>query len=148
MSLARKDGKITRAMMTDRELALMFHDVDTDGSGAISHSELVGWILGKAVSELSEQDMRGRMEGARTGAGEVACSPSGLAVEIMPGNYRSASREATRKSKLVIGELLIPVGEKNSNGFQTMNLIIREGDEPGDFVQRLRSKVNLMKGLA
>ena len=59
ISLVRKDGKITRGMMTDRELKNLFDFVDVDRSSSIDHRELVGWILGKAVSELSEQDMRG-----------------------------------------------------------------------------------------
>ena len=150
ISLVRKDGKITRGMMTDRELKNLFDFVDVDRSSSIDHRELVGWILGKAVSELSEQDMRGsKVQDMRGSKATRSSSSSGVgAVEMTSGNHRS---DAKRKLKEQIGELRIGIGRKpgSDRPKSTLKLIIREGDDPGDIVQRLRRKgTKLFKGQA
>ena len=129
MSLCRKDGKVTRVMMTDKEIFHIFRAVDTDGSGEVSHEELISWITGKPTSAFSS----------------VPASKNG-AVMI------EKSHNSPRSNKKKIGELKIGIGRKPGSNLpeKKITLIIRQGDQPGPVVHRLRKKFKqqLMKGQA
>jgi len=127
MSLCRKDGKVTRVMMTDQQLQHVFHAVDTSGDGEISHDELIAWITGIKPT-----------------------TPSVGAVEINAGSHAGSGSNRAEKKKL--GELIIGIGRKPGSNLpeKKITLIIREGDQPGPVVHRLRKKYKqkLMKGQA
>ena len=45
--LIRSDAKISKAMLTDRDLQAIFSLIDTDASGEIEYGEFVNWVTGK-----------------------------------------------------------------------------------------------------
>ena len=57
VSLVRRDGKVARSAMSDRELELMFvQDVDKDQSGTIEYGEFEAWILNRSQSPPTSFD--------------------------------------------------------------------------------------------
>lgn len=124
MSLARKDGKITRIMMTDQELSQVFHVVDQDHSGEIEVNELVAWITGKPI-QYNENS---------------SASP----------NNESPTKSPTRTNKEKVGVLKLFIGRKAGSNLpeKIINLVVRKGDEAGSVVHRLRNKHRLKKGQA
>ena len=124
MALARKDGKITRIMMTDQELSKVFHVVDQDHSGQIEVNELVAWITGKPIQYNDN-------------------SPAST-------NNGSPTKSPTRTNKEKVGVLKLFIGRKAGSNLpeKIINLVIRKGDEAGSVVHRLRNKHRLKKGQA
>ena len=114
----RKDGRMTAAIMSDKELARLFREVDVDGSGHIDIQELTDFVWGEGTSldSIDEQSKRptrlARAEGSSTLAGwrstsvpairaEPAMTPRKSAVEA--SSARPLPQEAGKSSEKTPG---------------------------------------------
>ncbi len=153
MSLVRKDGKVTRTMMTDDQLLDVYiKDVDADGDGNISKEELVAWITSEGTRTGRRAERAAAAAPAAAGVGTPALvTPGGGGGGGGNGGIAEEFKPASpRKAKTKIGQLTVGIGRRPGSNLpmKRIAIVIRDGDQPGTVVNNLRRKHKLLKGQA